>query len=115
MITMFELLADLRPLLLLRTASPEGDALVHACERLGLRACSIADIDERDLRPWALTDLHDDFARLYAGTRELMMVIRPDGHIGLALQRIDRSLLARYLRLLCPPTLVDEIVLGGLQ
>jgi 4,5-epoxidase len=115
MVTMFQLLGDLRPLLLLRTASPDGEALVHACERLGIRGCSIADVDERDRRPWALTDLHGDFSRLYGGGRELMMVIRPDGHVGLALQRIDRSFLARYLRLLCPPTLVDEVVLGGAQ
>ena len=57
--------------------------------------------------------LHGDFAKLYSGARELMMVIRPDGHIGLALPRIDRSALARYLRLVCPPTLVDEVLLGG--
>ena len=113
MVTMFELLRELRPLLLVRSVSTEEDMLIRECEQLGLRAGAIAEAEVGDLRPWALTDIHGDFARLYGSAKQLVWLIRPDGHVGLCLPRVDRSALEGYLRLLCAPSEVDEALSGA--
>ncbi len=113
MITLFELLRELRPLLLIRSGAVEEDTLVRECEQLGLRAGAIAEVEAGDLRPWALTDLHGDFARLYGAAKQFVWLIRPDGHVGLFLPGVDRAALGGYLRLLVAPSAVDEALSGA--
>jgi 4,5-epoxidase len=46
-----------------------------------------------------LEDLHSDFARLYgAKGGAFLWIIRPDGHVGLFQQSVDRLALASYLK-----------------
>jgi 4,5-epoxidase len=109
-VTIFELLQGLRPLVLLRAAPHDEDAIVDACEGLAARAFAIADADAGDLRPWALTDSTGDFRRLYGAPKEFLWLIRPDGHVGLYLPSADRHALGRYLRLICAPAAVEEAI-----
>jgi hypothetical protein len=95
------------------TPLPRRTLWYEECERLGLRTAVIAEVEAGDPRPWALTDLHGDFARLYGAPRQFLWLIRPDGQVGLFLPRVDRAALAGYLRRLLAPSKVDEALSGA--
>jgi 2-polyprenyl-6-methoxyphenol hydroxylase-like FAD-dependent oxidoreductase len=60
------------------------------------------------LGPGELEDLHSDFARLYgAKGGAFLWIIRPDGHVGLFHQSVDRLALASYLKRIRASAAVD--------
>lgn len=109
-ITLFELLAPQRPIVLL--GCPSADARSDRLQRIAstLKQCQIeaylltAPSEEvsANTQPAPLLDVHGDFRRLYGISGEFLCLIRPDDHVGLIQRPIDETRLEEYLRLLSP-------------
>jgi hypothetical protein len=100
--TLFTLIRSLRPVVLLNGLPNPADT----CERL--RSLDISAYvfaegqDQAAERESDLIDLHGDFARLYGFKNNFVCLIRPDGHVGLALSPARLTSLSEYLQFICP-------------
>ncbi|MEO5895442.1 MAG: FAD-dependent oxidoreductase [Vicinamibacterales bacterium] len=105
--TLFTLMGPLRPVVLFSGVRQAADL----CE--GLRSLDIDAyvVTESETPPpsshaLCLFDVHGDFARLYGSKPNSVLLIRPDGHVGLTLSPVRLEELADYLELLCDPAQV---------
>ena len=55
-----------------------------------------------------LGDLYGDFARLYGARGPFLYLMRPDGHVGLFQRRAEKRELAKYLKKIRAPEVVEE-------
>jgi hypothetical protein len=56
----------------------------------------------------SLQDLYGDFARLYGARGPFLYLMRPDGHVGLFQRRAEKRALAKYLKKIRAPEMVEE-------
>ena len=103
--TLFALMRTLRPIVLFDHLADEPD-LVTRLRRLHVDAYTVATRTNRNSPKYQLLDVHGDFSRLYGFTRELLCLIRPDGHVGLLLAPARREDLVDYLKMISGPTTV---------
>lgn len=106
--TLFELMASLRPLVLVGAAA--SSVAVKECVRQldvdGYVVRPATSVDPTD--PSDLVDINGDFARLYGIRNNYLCVIRPDGHVGAIFAATDRSSLRQYLLMICNEATVSE-------
>lgn len=119
-ITLFQLLEEVRPLLLLGPDIDPRDekriqALLEGRERLDIKVRLLAGDAEGDsgLNGPSLHDHFGDFRRLYGLSGDFLCLIRPDGHLGLVQRPLDLDALRDYLLLICPRECVEEVLPPG--
>jgi 4,5-epoxidase len=103
-LTLFQMLQEVRPVVLIGPDPRTGDAcrynrLLEALEQLDVEAHLLVSPEADAWRdhPRALIDAHGDFRRLYGMTPEFLCLIRPDDHVGLFQRPIDETALRHYL------------------
>jgi 4,5-epoxidase len=102
-ITLFQLLQDVRPVVLLGPAAHSEpkryEGVLDALERLDLSCHVLISPGEvyagRQSR--TLIDAYGDFRRLYGMTPEFLCLVRPDDHVGLVQFGIEEAGLREYL------------------
>lgn len=112
MITLFELLREVRPVVLLGPKSnPDSlDRLLNALEALDLRAYVVTATNDtsRYSHRRCLIDAHGDFSRFYGLEDDFLCLVRPDGHLGLVQRPIQVASLKEYLHQICPANAVER-------
>ncbi len=106
-ITLFRLMASLRPLVLVNGVSNPTEL----CARLRLLDVDAHVVDaggpaHGENPRENLVDVHGDFAALYGLKKSFLCLIRPDGHVGLLQAPLDEKGLIDYLHLICAPASV---------
>jgi len=115
-VTLFQLLSEFRPILLVGT---ERGVALSAAARRALRAT-----DRLDIRSFVVTttsgpgsdrftelvDIHGDLKKLYGLTDDFACLIRPDGHIGLIQKPMCAEGLEQYFKMICDPAAVVRAI-----
>jgi 2-polyprenyl-6-methoxyphenol hydroxylase-like FAD-dependent oxidoreductase len=113
--TLFTLLRDVRPVVLLGQGERGPiflEELMRALGKLDVPAYVIAPPDARPQRKQErfLSDIHGDFQELYGLRGDFLCLIRPDGHLGLIQQPLRVASLKKYLRQICPEGMVERLM-----
>lgn len=96
--TLFQLLAPLRPVVLVNSSvSLEPRRLTAVLDLLAAHGVDAYHLGPTAHHPRWLSDAHGDFRRLYGMTGEFLCLVRPDGHLGLVQRPVREASLAAYL------------------
>ena len=113
-ISLLELLANYKPVVIIgrdkRFGEKEIASIIAALTSLDSEAYFLeTESFNRPLIPErCFKDIHGDFAQFYGLQKEFLLVIRPDGHIGLRQQPVDVPLLKTYLKKISSEADVDR-------
>ena len=110
-ITLFELLKGVRPVVLTGSDVP----ILEPLRALELEAHRILRKSDRptETSTGQWIDVHGDFEELYGMHGNFLCLIRPDGHIGLIQNPVDRDSLEKYLGRICDPQKVEQVFTAG--
>ncbi len=113
-ISLFELLQNYRPVVIIgrdpRLEEKEVASLMDALINLDTEAYFLeTQTASRSLNSErCIKDLHGDFSEFYGLKQEFLLVIRPDGHIGLIQQPVDMTSLRTYFKKISSGRLVEK-------